>query len=304
MATQPKSDDNRKYIVGAVVVAAGASLCIGLAYLYSRYTSEKKVPQKDKGVIRQKKKKEKEKEKKNIQQKSSSKETVLAVLAAMTKATKEIILDLGQQEMDVRRSSPSASQDQISAYLSQTYNVAIQAARQKIFDQYQLTEETCQAALLQYSSDPEVQEAMFNQHALEMALDSHGIRPEDPEEVKRQLDSLPAEFTLEKVTEIFTRLMDRMSDAMEQAMKEVNSRQPPPSEEEKEDLIKQSYMDRVDEVKESILQEYDLDEATLDLAIRKYRKDPTFEKTLKKLQDVQQSRFQQLRAPASAVRRS
>jgi len=228
--------------------------------------------------------------------KPCSKETILGVLRAMTKSTKDIIADLHQQEMEVRASSPNASQEQIATYLSQTYNIAIQAARQKIFDQYRISEESCQAAILQYSADAEVQEAIQTQTNLELVLDHHGIKPEDPEELKRQLASLPADFTRERVTEIFTRLMERMSDAMEQAMKEVNAIQPPPSEAERDDLIRRSYMERVDDVKDSVLREYGITEPTLDLGIRKYRNDPEFDRTVRRLQEQQQKRFQQLRA--------
>jgi hypothetical protein len=115
-----------------------------------------------------------------------------------------------------------------------------------------------------------------------------GVPPPDPEDLAKQ----PVWLTVEKVIEIFTAMMETMTQSMVETVDEVSAKHagPPPHEE-----VNQRYMEKISEVKDTILDKYKLDEKMLDVAMLKYANDPTLANVMIELQSRQEQKFKELR---------
>jgi len=292
--------------VASVALAFGASLLLA----YGAYRSEKNAKksqrdgkQQSSSSASKKKKVQKEKEVKTVKLSAKTsdgaltKETLLSLVKGMVTSTRHIMIQLTTLEQNARARNPGISDDQIASLLRQHYASAMEGAKEKLFAEFEATEALFRDAMVLHSEDPAVQEALYQLQELEDGL-SGGLR-EDPEEIKRLMDSLPADLTMEKVIDIFSSLMNRTANAMEQALAEVKAMSPPAREPEK--LIKLKYMAKVEDSRKAMLDEHGIDDQMFELAVRKYSDNPEFGRTLMQLQQQQQQKMAMVAAGRDAL---
>lgn len=120
------------------------------------------------------------------------------------------------------------------------------------------------------------------------------VNPKDEAELQAKIAALSDEFTLEKTQEVFVTLMQNLMVCMEETVEDVNSRDPPLSRPQKQQQFQIILIKKQEEVKKKVLDQYNLDEETLDVAIRKYQDDPSFQQTFMREQQMQQQKAQML----------
>jgi len=99
---------------------------------------------------------------------------------------------------------------------------------------------------------------------------------------------------MERATQIFTALLERLTLKMEDAMRAVQQSNPPPSSEEREVLIRDSYSHHIQEVQDEVLEEVHLDANIFGLAMERYLQYPSFKATVDRLREEQRMTFARL----------
>lgn len=150
----------------------------------------------------------------------------------------------------------------------------------KAFEKYNTTEALAEKAVMMYQDDPAFQQVRARMDLINNAL-MGGVPPPAEEDLANQPDWL----TVEKVIEIFSAMMEDMTKSMGDAVAEVQKLYPgiPPPYEQ----VNIRYMEKIAQVKDSVLAKYKLDEKMLDVAMLQYASDPTLASVMIELQSSQ-----------------
>eukprot|EP00808_Paulinella_micropora_P011771 g60241.t1 len=293
------------------LVAAGGLALVGVGavwYLYSRYQGEQEAKRskiKGKKPRPAKKGASKKASKPSSSDDSTSaptpgaplsKEKLLQALRTMLTTAHGILENFPRFEAEYRTRNPEATHEQIIGILGLQYQHSLQSSREKVLRKHQTTEQGIQKALDQYENDEDVMKLVAEFKNIEETLNRMAQEAEDPE-LAAKIAQLPEDLTLEKVKEIFTTLMQQMIQTMEETVNQVNAMESegrPMDTPQKNMVFQRLLYNKQADVKSRVLESYQLDEATLDLAIRKYQTSEEFVETFRQQQMEQQRRVSAL----------
>jgi hypothetical protein len=287
-----------KWAIGGLAAAA----VVGVGLLVYKMMGSK--PEKKEEKVQTEEKKKKKKKEKKAEKKADdqvvlplSLETAKALLSDMIDEMSMIISLLSQQINQM--SQQGQSEEAINEFFRTKYLMMVTQAHNRILKKHNTTEAAADVAAKLYADDPE-----FKQLLAKIERMSNTISGQGPSQA--EIDSVPAWLDMNKVIEIFREIMQTVTNSIIESMQAVYSETEPPAADatqaEKETAfqaleqkVHARYKATIDEKKNKVFSDNQIDEHVLDVALAKYSQNPALSAEIQKMQMNQRTQVEAAR---------
>jgi len=176
------------------------------------------------------------------------------------------------------------TEDDINTFFQKEYTNSIEVAHTRLLKKYKTTEEAADAAAKIHAEDPDFVKLLQQIEKLQRTISGQGPDPDD-------LKAVPDWLDMDKVIEIFTAVMNTVTDSIISSMQTVHRKYEassvPDAQIDRE--IQTLYKKTIEEKKQAVFTEFEIDETLLDLALSKYAQKPALSQAIISMQYKQKA---------------